>query len=110
MTKPALGALLIVANSLAATAYAETLIEQRDKKFFKDGKEVTTLTVDRGEVVSFLNNDPYLHTIYSASEPNDFDLGSYPKGIAESYTFGHNGVALIECAIHPQMKLEVTVK
>ena len=58
--------------------------------------------------ISFKNEDPFVHNIFSLSDTKTFDLGSYPQGQAKSVTFDKPGAAVeIECAIHPDMKLTV---
>jgi plastocyanin len=37
------------------------------------------------------------------------DLGSYPKGQTRKVTFNRAGTIDIECAIHPEMRMQVEV-
>ncbi len=69
-----------------------------------------SLTIKKGDTISFVNHDDFFHNIFSLSDTASFDLGSYPKGEAKSYTFDTAGEVVIECAIHPDMKLKITVE
>lgn len=82
----------------------EFVVAQKNKAF-----SITELTVRIGDVVSFLNNDPFFHNIFSLSDAATFDLGSYPDGESRAFTFDEAGVVEIECAIHPRMKMKITV-
>ncbi|WP_334120381.1 plastocyanin/azurin family copper-binding protein [Limnobacter sp.] len=84
---------------------AEHVVEQKDKKF-----TLKQLSVAVGDSVSFKNSDVVNHNVFSLSEIKSFDLGSYPKGQARAVTFDKAGVVEIECAIHPDMRMEVKVK
>lgn len=79
-------------------------VGQKNKQFSTDA-----LTVKVGDSVNFVNNDPFFHNIFSLSEIATFDLGSYPQGESKSYTFETAGVVPVECAIHPNMQMTITV-
>ncbi len=98
----------VVAFSTASAE--EFVVAQHDKSFVKDGQTVEKLTVKKGDTISFKNEDPFFHNIFSLSEIKTFDLGSYPAGQSKSVTFDKSGTVEVECAIHPQMFLEVEVK
>ena len=78
---------------------------QKDKKFSQKA-----LTVHVGDSISFKNEDPFVHNIFSLSDVKTFDLGSYAQGQAKKVTFDQPGTVEVECAIHPDMKLIVEVK
>ncbi len=84
---------------------AEVVVLQKDKKFSQ-----TKLSVKVGDTVTFKNDDPFAHNVFSLSDTKSFDLGSYPKGQAKAVTFDNAGTVEVECAIHPDMKLTVEVK
>jgi plastocyanin len=88
----------------------EFTIGQKNKVFILDGQVIDTLTVKQGDTINFMNDDPWFHNIYSLSATKTFDLGSYPQGESRSVTFDKKGVMEIECAIHPEMHLKVSVK
>jgi plastocyanin len=45
----------------------------------------------------------------STSPGNEFNLGSLKPGTATPVTFAEAGEATVICAIHPRMKMKVTV-
>jgi plastocyanin len=98
-------ALLWMVLLSAPPAQAEDhVVSQKDKAF-----SVETLKVRVGDSVSFRNDDPFFHNIFSLSEVQTFDLGSYPQGQARKTTFTRPGKVEVECAIHPAMKMVVEV-
>ncbi|MFT5532677.1 MAG: plastocyanin [Burkholderiaceae bacterium] len=80
-------------------------VAQKDKKFSQAKLEVKV-----GDVVSFKNEDPFSHNIFSLSDTKTFDLGSYPQGQSKSVAFDKPGTVEIECSVHPDMKLVIEVK
>jgi plastocyanin len=99
-------ATLLVALCMSASAHtAEYEIGQKGKKFSQ--KE---LTVKVGDTVSFKNDDPFFHNIFSLSDTKTFDLGSFPQGQSKKVTFEKAGTVEVECAIHPEMKVTIEVK
>jgi plastocyanin len=61
------------------------------------------LAVPTGSSVSFPNEDPIFHNVFSLSQPQPFDLGLYRSGAARSRTFTAPAVYHVFCNIHPQM-------
>ena len=97
--------LSLVGLALAGGALAaEYEVGQKNKAFTKD-----KLTIKVGETVSFPNQDPFFHNVYSLSPAKTFDLGSYPKGESKPVTFDQPGKVEVECAIHPQMHMVIEV-
>ena len=94
----------------AITQAEEVTVTQTNKTFMMKGAQVEKLTIKAGDTISFLNEDPWFHNIFSLSDLKTFDLGSYPKGQSKSVTFEKPGQAEIECAIHPGMLLKLEVK
>ncbi|HXQ29841.1 MAG TPA: carboxypeptidase regulatory-like domain-containing protein [Gemmatimonadales bacterium] len=62
-----------------------------------------------GSTVEFANADPVSHNVFSASEPNTFDLGKYGRGKARPHTFTAPGLARVFCNVHPRMVAFVQV-
>ena len=87
------------------TAIAGEVIGQKNKKF-----SIDNLTVNVGDTVEFKNEDSFFHNVFSLSDAQMFDLGSYPKGESKSVTFEQAGTIEVECAIHPSMQMVITVK
>ena len=100
--------LLVVFSSVLNAA--ELTVEQKDKQFVKDGKLIEKMSISVGDKINFKNQDPWFHNVFSLSDNKTFDLGSYPKGESKSVVFDKAGTAEVECAIHPQMFMEIEVK
>jgi len=101
---------LAIALLSSIGAHARELeVSQKQKMFVQDDGPIRELHVNVGDSVSFRNDDPFFHNIYSASQPAEFDLGSYPQGQARKVLFDKAGTVVVECAIHPNMKLRVEV-
>lgn len=91
--------------SSASCLAAEYEVIQEKKMF-----DIKEMTIKVGDSVSFKNNDPFFHNVFSLSDAKFFDLGSYEKGQAKSVVFDETGVVEIECAIHPSMQMKITVE
>jgi len=103
--------LLLISTSCLVSAQAKDItIGQKNKTFVLNDKGVEAISVNSGDTVHFMNNDPWFHNIFSLTQAKTFDLGSYPQGESRPVTFDVKGTYEIECAIHPNMFLEVTVK
>jgi len=83
----------------------EYTVEQKDKLFVPEKLEVNV-----GDTIHFLNSDSFFHNVFSLSDTEMFDLGSYPQGKSKSVTFSTPGTVEVECAIHPDMFMTVDVK
>jgi len=97
-----------LAAALAAQA-KEIEVSQKGKAFAVQKSTVHDLRVNVGDTLSFRNDDPFFHNVFSASKAKEFDLGSYAQGQSKKVTFDREGGVDIECAIHPDMKLHVDV-
>jgi plastocyanin len=67
------------------------------------------LTVPLGATVTFPNDDPILHNVFSVSGANRFDLGLYRKGPGKSWTFKNPGAVRVFCNVHHSMVAYVYV-
>ena len=94
--------LLISANAAIAETYE---VGQKDKKFTQD-----ELSIKVGDTVKFTNNDPFFHNVFSLSDAEMFDLGSYPQGESRDVKFTTPGEVEVECAIHPEMRMTIKVQ
>jgi plastocyanin len=61
------------------------------------------VAVSSGEAVSFPNEDPIFHNVFSVSGENRFDLGLYRRGKSKDRVFSAPGLVRVYCNIHPQM-------
>jgi plastocyanin len=97
----------IMAGLLAGTAVAwaaEHTIGQKGKVFSEP-----SLKIKRGETVVFVNDDNVAHNVLSNSPGNQFNLGAIGPGNSTPVTFDKSGDVLIVCAIHPTMKMTLTI-
>jgi|SRR3954454_12311775 plastocyanin len=96
---------LVILTGLSAGALAATqVIHQQGRVFSSE-----TMTLKKGEALTFLNDDSIPHNILSTSRGNEFNLGSQPPGTSTDVTFKEAGDVQVLCAIHPRMKMMVKV-
>jgi plastocyanin len=88
-----------------AWASQEHVVSQKNKAF-----SVKRLTVKVGDTVKFVNEDSFAHNVFSLSAVKSFDLGSFGNGGNKTVTFEKPGKVEIECAVHPDMQMEIEVK
>ncbi|MBV9456233.1 MAG: hypothetical protein JO141_01765 [Bradyrhizobium sp.] len=97
---------IIVTAGLSAGALAATeVIHQQGRAFSAD-----SVTIKKGEALTFLNDDTVPHNIMSTSKGNEFNLGSQGPGTSTDVTFKEAGDVQVICAIHPRMKMTVKVE
>jgi plastocyanin len=97
--------IVLLALLAVSTAHAgEIEIAQKSKKF-----STPVLKARVGDTIVFRNDDPFFHNIFSLSDIQSFDLGSYPQGEARKVVLKKEGTVEVECAIHPEMKMTVQV-
>jgi len=94
----------IVAGLSTGALAATQVVHQQGRTFSSE-----SLTVKKGEAVTFLNDDTVPHNIMSASAGNEFNLGSQAPGSSTDVTFKETGDVTVICAIHPRMKMTVKV-
>jgi plastocyanin len=90
---------------LSTGAFAATeVIHQQGRAFSSE-----SVTVKKGDPLTFLNDDSVPHNIMSASKGNEFNLGSQAPGSSTDVVFKEGGDVTVICAIHPRMKMTVKV-
>jgi len=95
-----------VALALTVSANAKNwVVNQKGKTFIP-----SALTVSVGDTITFENSDPFAHNAYTDDEANEFDVGMQATGKETKMTVNAKESFSVECAIHPNMLLEVTVK
>ncbi len=97
---------LLISMALSASIYAANhVVDQKGKTFIPHA-----LNVAVGDTITFKNSDPFAHNAYTDDEENEFDIGMQAAGTDATVTVKAAGVFSVECAIHPNMLLEVTAK
>jgi len=97
---------LVVAAGLSAGALAATqVVHQQGRAFSSE-----SVTIKKGDLLTFLNDDTVPHNIMSTSKGNEFNLGSQLPGTSTDVTFKEAGEVQVICAIHPRMKMTVKVE
>ncbi len=98
--------LLALVIGSAAPAWAEPVVDQKDKEFSQDN-----VTVKAGESVAFTNSDQVTHDL-SMKNPDGSRLTSAMQKPGEkmSVTFSQSGTYKVQCLIHPKMKMTVTAQ
>ena len=83
---------------------ADHVVSQNAKAF-----SIAALKAKVGDTISFRNEDPFVHNIFSLSDVQSFDLGTFAKGESRQVKLEKPGKLEVECAVHPEMKLVVEV-
>jgi len=97
----------IIASLIISSALfgANHIIDQKGKTFIPHA-----VTVAVGDTITFKNSDPFAHNAYTDDEANEFDIGMQAAGTKTKIVVKAAGKFNVECAIHPNMLLEVTAK
>ena len=95
----------VAAVTNVALAAGSSTVNQVDKKF-----STTEMTINKGDVIVFKNEDPFTHNVFSQSPGIAFELKVQKPGESSEIKFDREGSGEVRCAIHPQMKLKLTVK
>jgi plastocyanin len=94
---------MLVAGGMPAWAGDQT-VGQAKKAF-----TVGVLKAKVGDTITFRNDDEFAHNVFSLSDVQTFDLGSYKKGEVRTVKLTAPGTIEVECAIHPEMKMKIEV-
>jgi plastocyanin len=99
-----IGALLVVAK-IGFSLGDEVKVNQVDKTF-----DPGAVTIKSGDTIDFTNGDKIAHNVYARGTPQDFSLGTMKPGDDKKVIFSTPGTYDVKCAIHPGMKMTVTVQ
>eukprot|EP01155_Anaeramoeba_flamelloides_P012094 Anaeramoba_flamelloidesa330535_54.p3 GENE.a330535_54~~a330535_54.p3 ORF type:complete len:102 (-),score=17.36 a330535_54:943-1248(-) len=83
----------------------EHVVDQRGKTFIPH-----FIKAKVGDNLVFKNSDPFAHNAYTDDEENEFDIGMQKPGEDIVIPIKAAGKFNVECAIHPNMLLEVEVE
>jgi plastocyanin len=87
------------------TPEAQAAVGLEDSRF-----DPTDIEISVGDSVTFTNNDPYDHTITSATDSSiEFDSGEISQDATFEQTFDTAGTYDYFCQIHPTMRGTITV-
>jgi plastocyanin len=68
------------------------------------------VVIRRGSVVHIINDDKVTHHVFIDTPGMSFDSGEQPVGKTVDLQFDKSGTFPVQCAIHPTMRLEITVE
>lgn len=108
MTRTRVFAAALLAAGTAALSPAlarEVIVTQKGQQFTP-----RTLMLKVGDEIVFVNDDAGTHNVFSESPGNVFDLKAQRPGSRTNVTFSTPGQVDVRCAIHPAMRLSVTVE
>lgn len=95
--------------ALSAASYAQPVagavqVSQMNRRFAPD-----SVALPAGGSLRILNDDRFIHHVYVEADVKKFDSGDQRPGESVNLPFAGAGIYHIRCAIHPKMKLTVTV-
>jgi len=102
-----IAAVWLTSPTLSAPAKPKPVIlAQKNYQFSK-----SLIVIPKGTTVTFPNNDPDYHNIYSLSKTKRFDLGRYKamENPAPKVLFDKLGFVALRCEIHDHMNANVIV-
>jgi plastocyanin len=98
--------LLFLFNMIIQSSYAENhLVTQKARNF-----STPSIKIKVGDTIEFKNDDTVYHNIFSLSDTNTFDLGSFGSPESKKVKFDKAGKVEVECAVHKNMKMLVEVQ
>ena len=87
---------------VAMAADSAHIVSQKGRTF-----RPTEMTINRGESLTFTNEDSFIHQIYVAGL---FDSEEKAPGENLNETFPNAGTFQVRCHIHPTMRMTLRVK
>jgi plastocyanin len=106
MNRPSLLCLITLAVLASGVrAAAPVTVTQKGLQF-----SVEDLSISKGQVVVFVNDDRTAHNITVSGEGVSLNGGLQQPGAEFKVPFVKPGTYQVTCGIHPKMKLSVTVK
>ena len=90
---------------IAQAQAADTAVDQAGQQFSQ-----SSLTLKAGDSISFTNKDDVTHNIKIINGDDTEDKGIQKPGQVIKATFAKAGTYQVRCAIHPKMKIDVTVQ
>ena len=103
--KKALLPILLLAPAWAFAADEAHTVMQKSRAF-----RPAEIAINRGESLTFTNNDEFIHQIYAQGAGFSFDSDEKNPGENITESFTTSGTFEVRCHIHPKMKLTVHVR
>ncbi len=98
-----LAAMLIALHGGGAYA-ANQVVTQKGKQF-----SPRVLDIKVGDTVTFRNDDKHRHNVYSRTSGHTFRIKKQKPGQSNDVVFDRTGEIKVRCAMHPKMKMVITV-
>jgi plastocyanin len=90
---------------LTVSAAAPVTVTQKGLQF-----SVEELSLAKGQVVAFVNDDRTAHNITASGEGLNLNGGLQQPGADFKVPFAKPGTYQVSCGIHPKMKMTIMVK
>lgn len=101
---------------LEENAASSHILKQKKKLFHlisnggSEERKPSSLTIKKGDTIFITNEEKkFVHNVYDSSDQN-WVLQKQLPGEVAAITFNEPGVHKLRCAIHPKMKITVTVE
>lgn len=94
------------AGVLAQSATDDVITISQKRRKYAPG----AVTIKPGDTLRIVNDDIFLHHAFVDDEALQYDSGSMEEGEMRDIQFTEAGNYQVKCAIHPRMRLEVTVE
>ncbi|MGJ8560515.1 MAG: cupredoxin domain-containing protein [Litorimonas sp.] len=94
------------AGVLAQSATDDVITISQKRRKYAPG----AVTLKPGETLRIVNDDIFLHHAFVDEEALQYDSGSMEEGETRDIEFTEAGNYQVRCAIHPRMRLAVTVQ
>jgi plastocyanin len=98
----ALGVAFGACAGLAATSHS---ISQKYRSFHP-----RQITISQGDIVHIENDDEFTHQAYVESSTFTFESAEQAPGESFDIVFTARGSFMVQCHIHPKMRLDVVVQ
>jgi len=105
-TKHIVSLAMVLSGVCSSPVYA-----QEPPRVIEDGRRFVPaeIQVQEGDVLEVHNEDEFFHQIFSRSPGMTLDTDERAPGSVTLVDFPGPGTFLVQCHIHPKMRLEVTV-
>jgi len=90
---------------IAQAQAADVSVDQAGQQFSQ-----SSLTLKAGDTLVFTNKDDVTHNVKVINGDDTDDKGLQKPGEVIKATFAKPGTYQVRCAIHPKMKIDVTVQ